>query len=94
MTSIITKEKKCYICGTTQNLHCHHILFGRNRSKADKDGLTVYLCYYHHEGTDGVHGFNGHKLDLQLKIVAQKSWMEFYNKSVDDFIKRYGKNYL
>lgn len=58
------------------------------------DGLMVYLCYEHHEGTDGVHGKNGHKLDLQLKRIAEERWLEYYNKNVDDFIKRYGKNYL
>lgn len=94
MTSIITNEKKCYVCGTTQNLHYHHVMFGKNRKNADEDGLTVYLCYFHHEGTDGVHGLNGHELDMKLKKVAQEKWMQFYNKPVESFIKRYGKNYL
>ena len=94
MKSIITDKKECYVCGTTQNLHRHHILFGKNRKKADEDGLTVYLCYYHHESSDGVHGLNGHELDLKLKVIAEKRWLEFYNKTIDDFIKRYGKNYI
>ena len=92
--SIISNDKKCYICGTNQNLHLHHVIFGKNRRKADDDGLTVYLCYYHHEGTDGVHGLKGHELDMKLKMIAEQRWLEFYNKTVDDFIKRYGKNYL
>ena len=94
MKSIINQAKICYVCGTTSNLHLHHILFGRNRKKADEDGLTIYLCYYHHEGTDGVHGFNGHNLDIELKQLAEKRWLEENNKQVEDFIKRYGKNYL
>lgn len=94
MSSIISNKKECYVCGTNQNLHLHHVIFGKNRRKADDDGLTIYLCYYHHEGTDGVHGYNGHNLDMQLKKVAEQKWLEFYNKTVDDFIKRYGKNYL
>lgn len=85
----------CYVCGNKLYPHLHHIFYGvRNRKKADEDGLTVYLCYKHHEGTDGVHGKNGHKLDMRLKQIAQKKWMEYYNKTTDDFIKRYGKNYL
>lgn len=94
MKSIISIEKRCYRCGTKSNLHLHHILFGRNRKKADEDGLTIYLCYYCHEGTNGVHGLNGHKLDMELKQMAQKRWMDFYNRDSEDFIKRYGKNYL
>ena len=92
--SIINNEKKCYVCGINSNLHLHHIMFGRNRKKADEDGLTVYLCWYHHEGTDGVHGKNGHDLDLRLKEIGEKRWCEFYNKTPEQFIKRYGKNYL
>ena len=94
MKSIIVNEKKCYVCGTTLNLHLHHVMFGRNRKKADEDGLTVYLCYYHHEGTYGVHGRNGHELDEKLKTIAETRWCEFYNKTPEDFIKRYGRNYL
>ena len=94
MKSIIDSKKICFVCGTTLNLHCHHIMFGRNRKKADEDGLTIYLCYEHHEGTNGVHGKNGHELDEKLKIIAEKRWCEFYNKTPEKFIKRYGRNYL
>lgn len=93
--SIIDNKKECYVCGSTTNLHFHHILFGvRNRQKADDDGLAVYLCYQHHEGTYGVHGKKGHALDIALKTIAEKTWISYYNKSEEDFIKRYGKNYL
>lgn len=97
MKSIIIDEEKykeCYVCGKKDNLHLHHIIFGKNRKKADEDGLTVWLCYYDHEGTNGVHGKNGHKLDLQLKQIAEEKWLEHFDKQIEDFIKRYGKNYL
>lgn len=89
--SIIQKEKICYVCGTTQNLHLHHVMFGKNRKKADKDKLTVYLCWQHHEGTNGVHGKNGHELDMKLKHIAVKVWCKYYNKTEEDFRERYGK---
>lgn len=95
MKSIIQTEKKCYVCETTYNLHLHHVIFGvANRKLSDKDGLTVYLCYEHHEGTSGVHGKNGHELDLELKKLAQKRWMKYYDKTEDDFRQRYGRSYL
>lgn len=72
----------------------HHIMFGKNRKKADEDGLTVYLCYEHHEGTYGVHGKKGHEIDELLKISAEQVWLTKNNKEKEDFIKRYGKNYL
>ena len=94
MKSIISNDKCCYACGSVNNLHYHHIVFGKNRKKADEDGLTVYLCYAHHEGTDGVHGKNGHNLDKYLKEIAEERWIEYYGKSKDDFRKRYGRNYI
>lgn len=94
-SSIISNIKRCYVCGNQLYLHKHHIFYGvRNRKKADEDGLIVYLCYQHHEGTYGVHGKNGDKIDTQLKKIAEKKWLEYYNKDIGDFIKRYGRNYL
>ena len=92
--SIIQKNKQCFVCGKTYNLHLHHIFFGKNRKNSDKDGLTVYLCYEDHEGTNGVHGKNGHNLDIKLKELAEKTWCEYYNKTPEDFRERYGRNFL
>ena len=95
MKSIIQTEKKCFVCESTYNLHRHHCMHGTaNRKLADKDGLTIYLCYEHHEGTYGVHGMRGGCLDLELKRIAQLRWQEYYNKTEDDFRSRYGKSYL
>lgn len=94
MKSIIQSNKECYVCGRKNALHEHHIFFGKNRKNSEKDGLKVYLCYEHHEGTDGVHGMNGHNLDQELKEIAEANWLLHYKKSKEDFIKRYGKNYL
>lgn len=95
MKSIIQEEKKCYVCETIYSLHSHHCMHGTaNRKLADQDGLTVYLCYEHHEGNNGVHSKNGHELDLELKQLAQKRWMEYYDKTEDDFRQRYGRSYL
>ena len=92
--SIITNEKRCYVCGNKNNLHYHHIMFGKNRKNADKDGLTVYLCYEHHEGTTGVHGKLGHELDIKLKQIAERNWLEYYDKTIEEWISRYGRSFL
>lgn len=95
MNSILQSNKECYFCKTRFNLHKHHIMKGiRNRDKAEQDGLWVYLCYQHHEGTNGVHGKNGHNLDLTLIKKAEEQWLVCNNKTTEDFIKRYGRNYL
>lgn len=91
--SLIQDTKKCYICNTTQNIHIHEVYFGKNRKKSIDDGCCVYLCGRHHnQSNEGVH-FN-HKLDIELKKQMEIYWLKCYNKNVDDFISRYGKNYL
>ena len=77
-------------------LHRHECLFGRrNRQKSIDDGLVVFLTYEMHEGTNGVHGKNGHEFDLLLKKTAMITWCAYYNKSHEDFMKRYHcKNYI
>ena len=73
----------------------HEVFFGgRNRSKSIEDGLVVFLTSEDHRGTNGVHGKNGHEFDLYLKQIGQKRWMEFYGKTKEQFIKRYGKSYI
>lgn len=91
--SIIQKEKQCLVCGTTQSIHIHEVYFGRNRQKSIEDGCCVYLCGRHHnQSNEGVH-FNK-ELDLSLKRMMETSWLKYYNATIDDFIKRYHRNYL
>ena len=72
----------------------HEIFYGvRNRQKSIDDGLVVFLTPdMHNMSNYGVH-FNK-SFDKELKQLGQKVWMEYYNKSIEDFIKRYGRNYL
>lgn len=91
--SLMNNEKVCFLCGTTLNLHKHHIFGGANRSKSEKEGCWCYLCAFHHNMSDrGVH--MNREADLMLKRICQKSWMIANNKTEDDFIKEFGKNYL
>jgi len=73
--------------------HRHEIIFGPHRKKSIEDGLVVFLKpELHNMSKEGVH-FN-REFDLELKRVAQKTWQEYYNKTAEDFIKRYGRSYL
>ena len=92
--SIIQNNKECYICESTNTLHEHHIFFGKNRKLAEKYGLKVYLCWEHHEGTYGVHGREGHALDLKLKKIAQTLFMKVYSATKEEFISKFGKSYI
>ena len=98
MKSIIQTEKECYICRCVlgeenrRRLECHHVYAGSRRHKSEVDGLKVWLCHEHHQGNDGVH--HEPVISLWLKKRAQKIYMEKNGASVEDFIKRYGRNYL
>ena len=63
-----------------------------NRKISDKNGFTVYLCQYHHEGDYGVHGKYGNELNRELKQLCQKKFEE--KDTRDNFIKLIGRNYL
>jgi hypothetical protein len=93
MESVMQSEKQCYACGTTLNLHDHHIIYGTsNRKKSEKYGLKVWLCAYHHNmSNEGVH-FNK-ALDLALKTKAQTYYEEHYGTR-EDFIREFGRSYL
>lgn len=91
--SILQSEKECFFCKTTLNLDLHHIFFGvANRKISDQDGCVVYLCASHHTGAKGVH--HNRDLDLKLKRICERAWLEYYDKTIDDFIRRYGKNFI
>ena len=92
MQSIIQSEKYCFVCGTTQNLHSHHI-FGNNpnRKHSEKYGLKVFLCYKHHNGSDEAVHFNRH-FDLELKKYAQERFQEKYPDL--NFREIFGKNFI
>lgn len=87
--SLISEEKQCYVCGTTLNLHLHHIYPGAGRREiSDKYGCTVYLCARHHNMSNaGVH-FDK-KLDLHLRRLCQARWEGKYGNR-DEFRKAFG----
>ena len=73
--------------------HKHHVFGGANRKLSEKDGLYFYLKPEMHNMSDkGIH-FNKDFMDYAHK-VGQLAWQEYYNKTKEDFIQRYGKNYL
>lgn len=66
----------CEICGSISGVQRHHIVKRSQGGKNNEENL-IYLCWEHHHGTNGVHGKNGRKLDLQLKMELQK---EYYSQ--------------
>lgn len=73
----------------------HEAFYGvKNREKSIEDGLVVFLTPENHRGTNGVHGREGKFINEMIKKNAEMVWLRYYNKTIDDFIERYGKNYI
>ncbi len=90
--SILSNEKRCYECGTTVNLHKHHIFFGiANRKWSEKYGCWVYLCAHHHNmSNDGVHSDKA--FDLRLKEKCQAAFEKDHSRA--EFMQIFGKSWL
>ena len=84
----------CYLCGRRdRKLDRHEVWSGPYRQKSKADGLWVMLCNHPcHEGKNGVQ-YNRKLRDL-LCSYAQEIAMIEYGWTIDDFRKRYGKNWL
>ena len=94
--SIITNDlEHCIECGR-KNINKHEVFFGTaNRKLSIEDGLVIPLCqYYHHNqfNCTGIH-FDD-KLNRKWKKIAEEKWIEYYGKTKEDFIRRYGRNYI
>lgn len=73
--------------------HRHEVFFGKNRQKSIKDGLVVFLRpEMHNASSKGVH--SDLDFNMALKCIGQRTAMEYYGWSKQQFIDRYGKSYL
>lgn len=73
----------------------HEVFEGRtgNRDKSIEDGLVIFITpELHRTGKNSIH-LNPKKW-LWLKELGEKTWCEYYNKTTDDFLARYGRNFL
>ena len=91
MKSIIQTEKECWVCGTTLNLHNHHIFYGPNKPNSERLGLKIYLCARHHNMSNGGVHFDP-ELDDKIKIMAQKKFEETHTR--EEFMAIMGRNYI
>lgn len=92
MNSIMQSTRECYITGTTDGLHKHHIYFGNPLRKiSEAHGFWCYLRYDWHNGSNyGVHA--DRNLDLRLKMECQAKYEE--NHTREEFRSIIGKSYL
>lgn len=91
--SIMQDKRECYISGFSTNLARHHIYGGGRRQLSDIWGCWVWLrADWHNMADYGVHGKDGHELNMRLKRECQKRFEELYGH--DTFMAVFKKNYL
>lgn len=84
----------CLICGRRGETHIHEVFYGTaNRKKSIEYGLCVRLCPNHHNASNDAVHFNK-ALDSKLKQDVQKIAMAHYGWTIEEFIEKFGKNYL
>lgn len=89
------KEKYCYITGAENRpLHRHHIYFGTGlRDISEENGFWCYLIpELHNQSEKGVHGRDGHNLDMLLKRECQKAYEREHTR--EEFVRLIGRSYL
>ena len=93
--SIIVKDlEHCAECGRN-NVELHEVFFGTgNRKLSIEDGLVIPLCKAQHHCGNAIGIHKDKDLNIKWKKIAQKRWQEFYGKTKEDFIKRYGISYI
>lgn len=89
--SILQAGRVCYLTGSTQGLHKHHIYAGSRRKASEEWGCWVWLRGdWHNLASYGVH--SNHALDIQLKQACQRKFEHLYGH--DKFVQVFGKSYI
>lgn len=73
----------------------HEVFEGRtgNRDKSIEDGLVIFLTPQQHRiSKNSIH--KNYAYWLEVKKIAEKVWLEYYDKTIDEFRERYGRNFL
>ena len=89
--SILQSGKACYLTGSREGLHKHHIYGGGRRKSSEAWGCWVWLRGdWHNLASYGVH-FN-HELDMRLKKECQRAFEAQHGH--ETFMQVFGRNYL
>lgn len=95
MKSILEGNEKgrCFLCGKYIPTEEHHIFGGGLRKKSEYYGLKADLCHWcHNERPNGAH-YNI-AVAVYLKRIAQRSAMEHYGWTIEQFREKFGKNWM
>ena len=93
MKSIIQDQKRCYVTGSTDGLHKHHIYGAANRQISEDHGFFIYLRWdFHIADSPNKTPHNDRHTDLYYKRLCQKEFEKTHTR--EEFISLIGRNYL
>lgn len=93
MGKVIGDIDQCFLCGRYERLERHHCFGASNRKKSEIDGLCVMLCHNcHNEPPYGAH-HNAETMHYLHRIGQHYAEKEL-GMTREEFMKRYGENYL
>lgn len=88
--SILNNNERCFLTGSHIALEKHHVMNGSGvRSKAEHDGLWVYLTHYVHRWIHDTG--SGAEFAKHMKAQAQHAYEKKY--SHEQWMRRYKKDY-
>lgn len=91
--SILQDEKKCFQTCRIDNLHEHHIYFGKGRREiSEANGFKVCLTEAWHNGDSRIDVHHNREFDLYLKRRCQEKYEETHSR--EEFMKLIGTNYI
>ena len=80
---------RCLICGKQTDLVRHEVFHGSNRQKSKKYGCWIILCPRCHER---IH--SNPSAYRWIQVEMQRTAMERYGWTVEDFRNVFGKSYI
>lgn len=97
MNSILQDDRTiCFRCKSHCKTEEHHIFDGNpNRKLSEKYGLKVYLCHDCHNRDYKHKSIHFDPVEmLKLQEIGELAFLEYYDKTIDEFREIFGKNYL
>lgn len=80
-------ENLCELCEGNYMVQFHHIISGKGKRKeCETEQSVIALCWDCHHGDFGVHGMNGHQLELKLKLGLQGKYFDM--GKTDDKVRK------
>lgn len=87
------KRSTCWNCGKGGDTERHEVFGGSRRTKSKELGLWVSLCgECHRTGKQAAH--QSEQTASFLKRIAQRKAMSEYGWDMDEWMRRFYKNYL